>query len=158
MNDNYLIHHGIKGQKWGVRRYQNPDGTLTDAGRKRITRKEKKQVDKLYKELAEKGSGFGPAVLATAARQDKKDYKDFADTISSGEFYIQGHFEKNYKEKAVDYYVGNDKNPTVRAKYLDGKNFTYDFTDKYGETKYNEFASYYNNDYLKTNQRPKIGG
>ena len=30
-----LYHHGIKGQKWGIRRYQNPDGTLTAAGRKR---------------------------------------------------------------------------------------------------------------------------
>ncbi len=32
---NYLLHHGIKGQKWGIRRFQNPDGTLTDAGRER---------------------------------------------------------------------------------------------------------------------------
>lgn len=30
-----LYHHGIKGQKWGVRRFQNPDGTLTAAGKKR---------------------------------------------------------------------------------------------------------------------------
>ncbi|MBP5597476.1 MAG: hypothetical protein J6Y02_19040 [Pseudobutyrivibrio sp.] len=31
----YLVHHGILGQKWGVRRYQNPDGSLTEEGRKR---------------------------------------------------------------------------------------------------------------------------
>ena len=33
--ENELYHHGIKGQKWGVRRYQNPDGSLTLAGKKR---------------------------------------------------------------------------------------------------------------------------
>ena len=30
-----IFHHGIKGQRWGVRRYQNADGTLTDTGKKR---------------------------------------------------------------------------------------------------------------------------
>lgn len=32
---NELYHHGIKGQRWGVRRYQNPDGSLTAMGKKR---------------------------------------------------------------------------------------------------------------------------
>ena len=34
---NELQHWGIKGQKWGVRRYQNSDGSLTPAGRKRYS-------------------------------------------------------------------------------------------------------------------------
>ena len=35
---NELYHHGVKGQKWGVRRYQNPDGSLTAAGKRRFKR------------------------------------------------------------------------------------------------------------------------
>lgn len=33
--EEFLEHHGIKGQKWGIRRFQNKDGSLTNAGRKR---------------------------------------------------------------------------------------------------------------------------
>ena len=36
MTGMYLEHYGIKGMKWGIRRYQNPDGTLTAAGKKRL--------------------------------------------------------------------------------------------------------------------------
>lgn len=36
MGEYYLVHHGIRGMKWGVRRYQNKDGSLTPAGKKRL--------------------------------------------------------------------------------------------------------------------------
>lgn len=45
MEDTYLIHHGIKGQRWGVRRFQNEDGTLTNAGKKRYSTGEAGQYE-----------------------------------------------------------------------------------------------------------------
>lgn len=50
LKHSFLIHHGIKGQKWGIRRYQNPDGTLTEAGKRRVyinkTNKDVYQIEK----------------------------------------------------------------------------------------------------------------
>ena len=33
-SEDYLMHHGIKGMKWGVRRFQKKDGSLTSEGKK----------------------------------------------------------------------------------------------------------------------------
>ena len=58
----YLAHHGIKGQKWGVRRFQNPDGSYTEEGKRRnVYRnrarnayKTKKDMDYLYNKMSDK--------------------------------------------------------------------------------------------------------
>lgn len=41
-----LVHHGVKGQRWGIRRYQNPDGSLTPAGRKHLEKMDNRWVKK----------------------------------------------------------------------------------------------------------------
>ena len=73
---NELYHHGVKGQKWGVRRYQNPDGSLTAAGKrrfKRVVSNEKKQQlhTKRAKFLLEGNSENNKI----SAREIKESYK-----------------------------------------------------------------------------------
>lgn len=68
MNDGYLAHHGIKGMKWGVRRYRNYDGTLTDAGRKRYSLN---RVDLVQRPL----SNFPTAVLARKVSKKSAEHQ-----------------------------------------------------------------------------------
>lgn len=60
MASTYLIHHGIKGQKWGVRRYQNPDGSLTSEGLERYGGK-KEYKDNLGRRLLTGNTRLGTA-------------------------------------------------------------------------------------------------
>ena len=47
MDNTFLCHHGVKGQKWGVRRYRNEDGSYTDKGRKRYSNQEARRYYKI---------------------------------------------------------------------------------------------------------------
>lgn len=51
-----LQHHGIKGQKWGVRRYQNPDGSLTAAGKKRYDTKQARELVRIARKEYQKAA------------------------------------------------------------------------------------------------------
>lgn len=68
--DNELYHHGIKGQKWGVRRYQNEDGSLTPAGRRRLERADQKWAKKNSEKITK-----------TAKKAVEKDLHEYASGI-----------------------------------------------------------------------------
>ena len=97
--DNELYHYGMKGMRWGIRRYQNKDGSLTPAGKKRYNKemaklkaeekalknKQKTQakMDKLDEkrkdaEALRKGK-TPPSTLKKAKETQKRSLKDLSD-------------------------------------------------------------------------------
>ena len=90
MNNAELYHHGVKGQRWGIRRYQNKDGSLTAYGKKRYAKElakleaEKKRVrqyeqtakkmsklDDMRKDLDERKKALNPDDTPESAKQQK---------------------------------------------------------------------------------------
>lgn len=65
-----MSHHGIIGMKWGVRRYQNPDGSLTAEGRKRLEKKDAKWAHKNYNKI-----------VSTARKEISKDLDRYANEL-----------------------------------------------------------------------------
>lgn len=86
--EEYLSHHGILGQKWGVRRYQNSDGTLTSAGKKRLSNKKEPSKAQVYKEKTE------------AYKSRMKQIKTMSDQELSNRL---SRLEKEKKIRELDY-------------------------------------------------------
>ena len=106
MNEDYLEHHGIKGMKWGVRRYQNADGSLTAAGRKRRSEMSTEEKSQQNKKIAKVGAGIATVATMSAAAYYVHKHPDaigkvvsqFKDTklssvskatVNSGKKYVQ---------------------------------------------------------------------
>lgn len=64
----YICHRGIKGMKWGVRRYQNPDGSLTPAGKKRY--------QKLYSDFEKNSPNHETYYARAIGKQNTDRLKD----------------------------------------------------------------------------------
>lgn len=99
-----LYHHGILGQKWGVRRYQNPDGSLTPEGRKRYLKSDGSLTEEGKKYFSKKPS-----------RAMKKAYKERINDSLNNYYESEAfdHFRKEIgkreSEQEDEYYEHEDE-------------------------------------------------
>jgi hypothetical protein len=98
-DDEYIAHHGILGQKWGIRRYQNADGTLTEEGKKHV-----------YGAGAYGGYETQASRLQRAKKGIKYDKKLYSAEKKLGKAMEKGDKEAIDKHKKNIEYLKNTKN------------------------------------------------
>lgn len=105
-NDEYLMHYGVKGMKWGVRRYRNEDGSYTEEGKKRY-----RDVPNL-KNLRRRKYGLSTKEEAELSRKQRKAYRRWikdnrADTWLRGKkLYKEIGGEKVFRQMEKDFFNG----------------------------------------------------
>lgn len=82
---NELYHHGIKGMRWGVRRYQNSDGTLTDAGKRRNAKQQREWNAKNASQLSDKE--LSNQILRLQRERQLRDLTD--DVVRPGKKHVK---------------------------------------------------------------------
>ena len=122
--ENELYHHGVKGQKWGVRRYQNSDGSLTDNGKKRVAKLSAK-INKADKKAIESFN---------SSKKHFQDKKIFSKENGLDE-YQKATLSKNYSDHYLKKLraMGINRNESLKvraAEYEAGKAFAKSYGDK----------------------------
>lgn len=150
MYNNELTHYGIKGQKWGIRRYQNKDGTLTPAGKKKVSKEYKKLADKAQQEADSKSSDRYIKAYNKAADDmnngltDKynADYdKKLGSKAKNHDYMNDDEYTKGY-EKMFDDLLVKHYNTALANDIKNNKNYqkAKKLCDKYNMTKFDDFA------------------
>ena len=83
-----LEHHGILGMKWGVRRFQNEDGTLTPAGKRRMERKDNRWIKRNADKIHNKAYKKSQREMRKVTKQLDRKYSIRLDSERNGRRYM----------------------------------------------------------------------